>query len=402
MLLIEIIRVALDGIRSNKLRSLLTMLGIIFGVGAVITMNALGSGAQQAVQDRIEALGPTLLNVFSGQDFRGGVAVSGAARLTVADALALAQRARYIADVAPELERSFQIKYGSQNINQDVIGTTPNFVSVRNYKLTAGRMFTLGEDAARSRYAVLGAAIPAQLHANGPAMIGQGILIGGIPFMVLGILGEKGSGPGSSDDDVLVPFQTARFRLMGTDRLRTITVKAVTVDSMNLAMLEIERVLRRQHKLRPGTENDFRIRNQRDVLSTFEQTTQTFKVLLAGVAAVSLLVGGIGIMNIMLVTVTERTREIGVRKAMGATKFNILFQFVVEAIVLCLVGGVIGILLGSLGALVLSRLAHWNTLISPAAVFMAFCFSAAVGLLFGIWPAQRAARLDPIEALRYE
>ena len=402
MLLIEIIRVALDGIRGNKLRSLLTTLGIIFGVGAVITMNALGSGAQRAVQDRIQALGPTLLNVFSGQDFRGGVAVSGAVSLTFADALALADHARYVVDVAPELERSFQIKYGNQNVNQDVIGTTPNFVSVRNYTLTAGRMFTLGEDEARSRYAVLGAAIPNQLHANGPAMIGQDILIGGIPFTVLGVLGEKGSGPGSSDDDVLVPFQTARFRLMGTDRLRTITVQAVAVDSMNLAMLEIERVLRRQHKLRPGTDNDFRIRNQRDVLSTLEQTTQTFKFLLAGVAAVSLLVGGIGIMNIMLVSVTERTREIGVRKAMGATRFNILFQFVVEAVVLCLVGGVIGILLGSLGALVLSRLAHWNTLISPAAVLMAFCFSAAVGLVFGIWPARRAATLDPIEALRYE
>jgi putative ABC transport system permease protein len=402
MLLIEIIRVALDGIRSNKLRSLLTALGIIFGVGAVITMNALGSGAQQAVQDRIQALGPTLLNVFSGQDFRGGVAVSGAASLTFADALALAERARYIVDVAPELERSFQIKYGNQNINQDVIGTTSNFVSVRNYALTAGRMFTLGEDAARRRYAVLGAAIPTQLHTNGPALIGQEVLIGSIPFTVLGVLSEKGSGPGSSDDDVLVPFQTARFRLMGTDRLRTITVKAVTVDSMNLAMIELERVLRRQHKLRPGTDNDFRIRNQRDILSTFEQTTQTFKFLLAGVAAVSLLVGGIGIMNIMLVSVTERTREIGVRKAMGATQFNILFQFVVEAVVLCLVGGVIGIVLGSLGALVLSRLAHWNTLISPAAVLMAFCFSAAVGLVFGIWPARRAATLDPIEALRYE
>ena len=223
-----------------------------------------------------------------------------------------------------------------------------------------------------------------------------------MPFTVLGILSEKGSGPGSSDDDVLVPFQTARFRLMGTDRLRTITVKAVSVDSMTLAMIEIERVLRRQHKLRPGTDNDFRIRNQRDVLSTFEQTTQTFKFLLAGVAAVSLLVGGIGIMNIMLVSVTERTREIGVRMAMGATRLDILFQFVVEAVVLCLVGGTIGIVVGSLGAFLLSRLAHWNTLISPAAVLLAFAFSVAIGLAFGIWPARRAATLDPIEALRYE
>jgi putative ABC transport system permease protein len=402
MLLGETVGVALDALRVNKLRSLLTMLGIVIGVGAVITMVALGSGAQHAVQDRIERLGPTLLNVFSGQDFRGGVAVSGAAHLTYADALALTRDARYIDGVAPELERGMQIEYGNQNINQDIIGTTPNFVTVRSYPLIAGRMFTAGENAARRRYAVLGVQIPAQLHADGRAMLGQEIRIGGMPFTVLGVLSEKGSGPGSSDDDVLVPFETARYRLMGTDRLRTITVKAVDVNSMTLAMIEIERVLRRQHKLRPGTDNDFRIRNQRDVLATLEQTTQTFKYLLAGVAAVSLLVGGIGIMNIMLVSVTERTREIGVRKAMGATKLNILFQFVVEAVVLCLVGGMIGIVLGTLGAIVLSLLAHWNTLISPIAILLAFCFSAVVGLFFGIWPARQAARLDPIEALRYE
>ena len=402
MLLGETVGVALDALRVNKLRSLLTMLGIVIGVGAVITMVALGTGAQQAVQDRIERLGPTLLNVFSGQDFRGGVAVSGAVRLTYDDALALMRDARYIDGVAPELQRGMQIEFGNQNINQDIIGTTPNFVAVRSYPLTTGRMFTEGENAARRRYAVLGAQIPDQLHADSRAMIGQEVRIGGIPFTVLGILSEKGSGPGSSDDDVLVPFETARYRLMGTDRLRTITVKAVDVNSMTLAMIEIERVLRRQHKLRPGTADDFRIRNQRDVLATLEQTTQTFKYLLAGVAAVSLLVGGIGIMNIMLVSVTERTREIGVRKALGATKLNILFQFVVEAVVLCLVGGAIGIVLGTLGAVLLSLLAHWNTLISPIAILMAFCFSAAVGLFFGIWPARRAARLDPIEALRHE
>jgi putative ABC transport system permease protein len=220
---------------------------------------------------------------------------------------------------------------------------------------------------------------------------------------VLGVLSSKGAvGFGNPDDDILIPLHTARFRVMGTDRLRTITVQALDVPLMNLAMIEIEQVLRRQHKLAPGTDNDFRIRNRRDALDTFAATTQTFKYLLAGVAAVSLLVGGIGIMNIMLVSVTERTREIGVRKALGATRSNILHQFVVEAVVLCLAGGVIGILLGSVGAVLLSVVAHWNTLISPAAVVLAFAFSAAIGLFFGIWPARRAATLDPIEALRYE
>ena len=402
MILWEVIHVALEGLRANVLRSLLTTLGIIIGIAAVIAMVALGTGAEHAVQDRIAALGPTLLNVFSGQDFRGGVAINGAQSLTYADDTALEHGARYIVGVVPELQRNFQIKFGNHNVNQDVIGTTPDFVPVRNYRLSAGRMFTAGETAVLRRYAVLGSIIPAQLQTTADQIVGRDIQIGPFPFTVIGVLSEKGGGPGSNDDDVIIPFQTARFRVIGTDRLRTITVKAIAVDSMNLAMIEIERVLRRQHKLRPGTDSDFRIRNQRDALATFEQTTQTFKSLLAGVAFVSLLVGGIGIMNIMLVSVTERTREIGVRKAMGARKRDVLFQFVVEAVVLCLIGGVIGILLGSAGAMLLSRLAHWNTLISPAAVLLAFGCSVLVGLFFGIWPARRAAGLDPIEALRYE
>jgi putative ABC transport system permease protein len=204
------------------------------------------------------------------------------------------------------------------------------------------------------------------------------------------------------DEQVLIPLQTARYRVIGTDRLRSITVESANLDDINLTMLEIERVLRREHKIRPGEDNDFQIRRQADVLSTFQQTTQTFTYLLAGIAAVSLLVGGIGIMNIMLVSVTERTREIGIRKALGATRFNILFQFLVEALVLCFVGGALGIGFGSLGAVILARLAHWNTLLSPVSILLAFGFSAAVGLFFGIWPARRAAKLDPILALRYE
>lgn len=402
MILGEVFGVALAGLRANPLRSLLTTLGIIIGIAAVITMVALGTGAEQAVHDRIEALGPTLLNVYSGQDFRGGVAIGGASTLTYDDDTAIAHEARYLAGVVPELQRNFTIRFGNHNVNQDVIGTTPDFVEVRNYALVAGRMFTASEAALRRRYAILGSIIPGQLHTTPAEIVGQQVQIGPFPFTVLGILAEKGAGPGSNDDDVIIPFQTARFRVIGTSRLRTITIKAVSVDSMNLAMIEIERVLRHQHKLQPGAENDFRIRNQRDVLLTQEQTTQTFKSLLAGVAAVSLLVGGIGIMNIMLVTVTERTREIGVRKAMGARRRDVLVQFVVEAVVLCLVGGVVGILVGSLGATLLARLAHWNTRISPGAVAVAFCCSIGVGLFFGIWPARRAARLDPIEALRYE
>jgi putative ABC transport system permease protein len=406
MLLGEIFRVALQAIRANKLRSFLTMLGIIIGVGAVITMVALGSGAQKSVQARIQALGPTLLSIYPGQSFRGGIAImfDQRASLTVDDAAALASDAKYVKGVVPELTRNLQVKRSGQNANVSVVGTTPNYVTVKNYTITAGRMFTAGEDEGRRRYAVLGSAIPEMFNANPAAMIGQEIQIRGIPFEIIGVLSQKGSagGFGNPDEQILIPLTTARYRIMGTDRVRSITVDAASVPQMTLTMIEIERVLRREHKVRPGAENDFQIRNQADILSTFQQTTETFTYLLAGIAAVSLLVGGIGIMNIMLVSVTERTREIGVRKALGATRFNIMFQFLVEALVLCAVGGLLGILFGTVGAVALSKLAHWNTSINVFAVLLAFVFSAIVGLFFGIWPARRAAKLDPITALRYE
>jgi putative ABC transport system permease protein len=404
MLLTEIFQVALQAIRANKLRSFLTMLGIIIGVGAVITMVALGSGAQKSVQARIQALGPTLLSVFPGASFRGGIFMDMRVSLTMDDYEALARDARYVKGVVPELTRNLQIKRGNLNQNVSVVGTTPNYTTVKNYTVVAGRMFTAGEDEGRRRYAVLGSAIPDMLNANPAAMIGQELQIRGIPFEIIGVLGPKGSagGFGNPDEQILIPLQTARYRIMGTDRLRSITVDAASVPQMTLTMIEIERVLRREHKIRPGAENDFQIRNQSDILATFQQTTETFTYLLAGIAAVSLLVGGIGIMNIMLVSVTERTREIGVRKALGATRFNIMFQFLVEALVLCLVGGLIGILFGTLGAVGLSKLAHWNTSINVFAILIAFVFSAIVGLFFGIWPARRAASLDPIVALRYE
>jgi putative ABC transport system permease protein len=403
VLLGEIIAVALEALRINKLRSLLTMLGIIIGVGAVITMIALGSGAQKSVQDRIQALGPTLLSVYPGQSFMRGVASTSRVSLTLDDDTALANNARYVTAVVPELSSNLQVQKGGQNINVNVVGTTPNYVPVHHYDVTAGRMFTAGEDAARRRLAVLGSSVPQMLNSNRDALIGQELSIRGITFEIIGVLSEKGAqGFQNPDEQILIPLQTARYRIMGTDRLRSITVEARDLPSMNLAMIEIERVMRRQHKIRPGQDNDFQIRNQTDILATLQQTTDTFKYLLAGIAAVSLLVGGIGIMNIMLVSVTERTREIGVRKALGATRFNILFQFLVEALVLCLLGGLIGVVFGALGAVVISTVAHWNTLISPLAILLAFVFSAAVGLFFGIWPARRAARLDPIVALRYE
>ncbi len=404
MLFGDILAVALQAIRANVLRSMLTMLGIIIGVAALITMVSLGTGAQRSVQARIESLGPDLLTVFPGQSSRGGVASESRVSLTVDDAMALQRDAEYVRAVVPEMSRSQQVVSGNTNINVNVVGTTPNYTTVRRFTLTSGRMFSDGDDGARKRYAVVGASIPRMLNMNAGSMVGRLIDIRGIQFEVIGVLAEKGS-QGSwanLDEQILIPLQTARYRIFGSDRLRSLTVQLDDVSQSSIAMIDVERVLRREHKIRPGANNDFTIRRQADLLSTLENTTKTFTRLLAGIAAVSLLVGGIGIMNIMLVSVTERTREIGVRKALGATRGVILLQFLVEALTLCLVGGIAGIVVGSIGAVVLSHVNQWNTSISPFAIGLAFLFSAVVGIFFGMWPARRAAGLDPIKALRYE
>jgi putative ABC transport system permease protein len=404
MLVGETIAVAFQSIRANKLRSVLTMLGIIIGVGAVITMVALGSGAQKAVEDRIAALGANVFTVFAGQGSRGGIRITDRTILSTDDYTALIRDAKLLKAVVPEMQQSLQVKFGNQNSNINVVGTTPNYIEVRNYTLPHGRMFTPGDDEARQRYAVLGAAVPRMLGANPAAMIHQTLQIRGINFEIIGVLSEKGSAGGWSnpDEQVLIPLQTAKYRVFGSDRLRSISVQVADGVPMQQGMVDLERILRREHRIRPGGDNDFTIRNQQDILATQQQTTEVFTTLLASIAAVSLVVGGIGIMNIMLVSVTERTREIGVRKALGATRTNIMLQFLVEALALCLVGGLLGILAGVGTAMALSRIMQWNTLISPMAVAVAFGFSALVGLFFGIWPARRAARLDPITALRYE
>jgi putative ABC transport system permease protein len=404
MLLGETVAVALQSIRANMLRSVLTMLGIIIGVGAVITMVALGSGAQKAVQDRIAALGANVFTVFAGQARQGGIRITDRTILSTDDYEALRRDAKLLKAVVPEMQQSLQVKYGNQNSNVNVVGTTSNYIEVRNYTVPYGRMFTQGEDEARRRYAVLGAAVPRMLGGNPAGMINQTLLIRGIPFEITGVLSEKGSagGFGNPDEQILIPLQTARYRVFGSNRIRSFSVQVADGVPIEQGMVDLERVLRREHKIRPGAENDFTIRNQQDILATQQQATEVFTSLLASIAAVSLLVGGIGIMNIMLVSVTERTREIGVRKALGATRANILMQFLIEALTLCLLGGVLGIMLGVGTAVLLSRVMHWNTLISPMSIGIAFLFSAGVGLFFGIWPARRASRLDPIMALRYE
>ncbi len=382
------------------------MLGIVIGVGAVIAMDGIGRGAQSAINDRITALGTTLLTVNPGQVASRGVSSeTDRARLRIRDADALTANARIATQVQPEMNRQLQVQYLSKNSSTQVVGTTANYPEVRKYTLAYGRMFTAREDEGKQRVAVLGPTVVQSLGVENPAMlIGEPIRVRGIQFTVVGILEPKGqTSPWQNpDDQVLIPLQTARFRVMGTDRLRSISVLAPDEQQIPQTMAEIQRILRREHKLSRDFPDDFEIRNQADFLNTAAETSKVFGSLLAGIAAVSLLVGGIGIMNIMLVSVTERTREIGVRKALGATSSNILMQFLIEAVVLCLLGGLIGVLLGGGGAMILGNAFNWNTQLSYSSIGLAFAFSAAVGVLFGVWPARRAAGLDPIVALRYE
>jgi len=402
MLFTETFWIALQSIRSNLFRAVLTMLGIVIGVAAVITMVALGTGAQRAIDEQMAALGGDILSIGAGNRFSHGVARD-EATLTTDDALALTRESNYLDGVVPEINSRFQVKYGNRNINTSVLGTTPNYAEVHGFELAAGRMFTRADDSARRRVVVLGAEIPGMLETTPDSLIGRDIQIRSIGFEVIGILRAKGStGWRNPDDDVWIPLSTAQFRVTGNDRVESISVRVRDGASIEQAMVDIERILRREHGILPGKDNDFTIMNRRQFLDSRQEATEVFTYLLAGIAGVSLVVGGIGIMNIMLVTVTERTREIGIRKALGATRANILLQFLVESMTLCLIGGALGLGLGAGAAYFANEVAGWQTVVTSGSVLTAFAFSAAVGLFFGIWPAQRAARLDPIDALRHE
>ena len=402
----EIFRVALVALRANKLRSALTMLGVVIGVAAVIAVVALGRGAQRAVNERIAALGTTLLTVVPGQVFTGGVAAAGdRAKIPVEDATALLDQGTLFAAVEPEMSRSLQVQFQRTNTNTSVIAATSNYAEVRKYSIAAGAMFTTADDEGRKRVAVLGATAANNLAPGaGNSLAGASIRISGIQFEVVGVFAPKGgaTGFGDPDDQVVIPLNTGRFRVFDTRYVRSINVLARSEAAIPETMTEIERILRRQRRIPSGQGDDFDIRSQADFLNAFAGTTQVFGLLLGGIATVSLLVGGIGIMNIMLVSVTERTREIGVRKALGATKRNILIQFLIEAVVLCLAGGFFGILLGAGAALGMRYGLHWNTDVGIDSVVLAFVFSAIVGVVFGVWPARRASTMDPITALRYE
>ncbi len=396
--------VALSSLATNKLRAFLTMLGIIIGVGAVITMISLGEGAKQSVSERIQSLGSNLLFVHPGSARHGPVRFGAGSRISLKekDVEAIRQNAPSVSKIVPESSRPAQVIYQNKNWNTLIVGTTPDYETVRNYPTAEGRYFRWQDLAALARVCVIGKTVADQLFEyENP--VGAVIKIKRMNFRVLGVLQSKGqSGWFNPDDQILIPLTTAQRRLFGIDYLSSITIQAVDTKSMEQAEREVEQALRRSHRLYPNQENDFSIRSQAEILSMIQETSRTFTFLLGGIASVSLIVGGIGIMNIMLVSVTERTREIGIRKAIGAKRRDILFQFLVEALVLSLAGGLLGIVAGLLGSFSLAQLAQWTTRITPEAILLAFVFAATVGIFFGLYPARKAARQNPIEALRYE
>ena len=397
-----IIKVGLKSLVGNALRSFLAMLGIIIGVGAVIAMLALGQGAREQVMERVSVMGTNLLIVRPGQSLFHGVFSGIQQTLTEDDALAITREVPGVRQVAPAVGGSVQIKYMGRNWRTRATGTTTTYLPIRDFTLAKGRAFTENEVENMARVALLGPVTVDNLFGADDA-VGQVVKLNGINFTVIGVLESKGDqGWFNPDDQVMIPYTTAMQQLFGLDYLAEIDVHADDGADMNRMMADITRVLRKRHRLHVDAADDFNIRNQADMIETANQFTRMFTILLGGIASISLLVGGIGIMNIMLVTVTERTREIGIRKAIGAKERSILMQFLIEAVIVSGLGGAFGVLLGIGAAVLVERFTDFTTVIKPANILMALSFSALVGVFFGWYPALRAARLDPVDALRYE
>ncbi len=398
-----LLKTAIQSIRLNWLRTLLTLLGIVIGVGSVIAMTAVGEGAQRAVVERISAMGSNLLIVNSGASRSGGVNFGRGSRSTLytKDLTYLRKTLTAASGMTPVVNASGQLVWGASNYSSSVSGVSVDYLDVRNREIDSGAMFTETEQSNRSTVAVVGQTVVTELFA-GESPIGQKIRIGRIPFTVIGTLKASGSGFGGDNDDVvLVPYTTAQARLAGSDNVNQIWVKAVDKESMSSLEAELTEALRAVHRLALTADDDFSIRNQADMISLVSESTETFTLLLGAIAGISLLVGGIGIMNMMLVAVTERTKEIGLRIAVGARGSDIMLQFLMESVLICLMGGLLGLVFGVGSAYVLQNFFSVNTALSTDTMIISVGFAAFVGVAFGLYPAYRASKLDPIEALRY-
>ncbi|WP_196592670.1 ABC transporter permease [Pectinatus sottacetonis] len=405
MLFKESITIALTALFSNKLRSILTMLGIIIGVAAVIAMVSIGMGVRKNVQDSIASLGSNMIIVQAGAPRVNGVrqAAGSGENLKLDDSNAIRKKIKNIDYVAPTVQNSYQIVYGRQNWNTTVYGITPEYMSIRSLTVASGSFISNNDMNTRSRVAVIGATVAANLFGSDNP-VGKNIRIHNDPYKIIGVLTSKGqSSMGQDQDDcVLIPITTAMERLMALKSIRTINIQVSSADKIDQVQNEIEVLLRQRHRITNPDNDDFQVRNLTSIMETMTKTTTMITLLLGSIAAISLIVGGIGIMNIMMVSVTERTREIGIRKALGATFHNIMMQFLIESIVVSVIGGLIGIVLGCTISLAIAKFGGFNTVITMLPIILSFLFSVGIGLFFGIYPARKAAKLDPIEALRYE
>lgn len=405
MLFRESIEIAIKALLSNKLRSILTMLGIIIGVGAVIAMVSIGMGVKKNVQDSIASLGSNMLIVQAGAPNVGGVraAAGSGENLKLDDSDAIKKKIKNIDYVAPSVQKSYQVVNGNQNWNTTVYGITSEYMSIRSLTVGSGSFITDNDMSSRSRVAVIGSTVASNLFGK-TNPVGKNIRINNDPYKIIGVLQSKGqSSMGQDQDDcVLIPITTAMERLMALTSIRTINVQVSSSDKMDEVQDEIETLIRQRHHIKDPSDDDFQVRNLTSIMETMSNTTTMITILLGSIAAISLVVGGIGIMNIMMVSVTERTREIGIRKALGATFNNIMMQFLIEAVIVSVLGGLIGIGVGCLSATAISKFGSFKTVITMEPILLSFFFSVGIGLFFGIYPARKAAKLDPIEALRYE
>lgn len=405
MNILRTIRVALRALFRNKMRSLLTALGIIIGVGAVIATVSIGQGAKREVEKRFDAMGTNLLFVRPGsRSFRGRHGGGGTyANLMPSDAKAILEKCDAVQYISPSVSTRAQVVYGNKNWNTSIYGVGDKYPEIRKWSVEDGTFFDENQVRAGQKVAVLGSEVNENLF-EGADPIGQIIRIKKIPFRVVGVLESKGESGGwfNRDDQIVIPYTTAQKRLLGIIHIQSIDISAVSMEKTTEALEQIEEILRIQHKIAPGAEDDFNVSNMSEIAEGASESRDVLIFLLGGIACVSLLVGGIGIMNIMLVSVTERIREIGIRMSVGAREKDILFQFLLEAIVLSVLGGVLGILLGVGASRLISIIAGWQTLVSNFSVVVAFFFSGIVGIVFGFFPAFKASKLDPIDALRYE
>ena len=404
MLFKECFGMAVNALLANKLRSLLTMLGIIIGVGAVIAMVSIGMGVRTSVADSFASLGSNMLIIMPGSTNHGGVRGAAGSRksLKYDDAKAIESKIKGIDYVSPTVSSSYQVVNGNLNWNTSVEGVTPELMQIRALKVENGSFISASDMNKRSRVAVIGPTVAANLFgAENP--VGQNLRINNQPFKVIGITASKGQSIGQDQDDVIyIPLTTAQERMLAITHIHSVNIQVSSPEKMDQVQAEIENLLRQRHHIRAGMEDDFTVRNMTSLMESFTENTNMITLLLGSIASISLLVGGIGIMNIMMVSVTERTREIGIRKALGATSSNVLMQFMIESMVIGIVGGVIGIASGILLSKAIGAFGGLTTTVDILPVLVSFSFAVGIGLFFGIYPARKAARLDPIDALRYE